>query len=163
MRQILLIFIFLPFFSFSQIKKIEKSSKRTEIGSIVGLKIIKNESEFDNSISYNVVFSNLKYSQLNDVSSFSFNETGNDFNNLYSMIIEGFNFENTKPLRKVASNYKLYNEITLDIGSNQTLYLRYGKKGLAPITFQFYLIDENGIDSWSYWLSKKQINKLFSK
>ena len=71
MRQILLIFIFLPFFSFSQIKKIEKSSKRTEIGSIVGLKIIKNESEFDNSISYNVVFSNLKYSQLNDVSSFS--------------------------------------------------------------------------------------------
>lgn len=163
MKQISLILILLPFLSFGQIKKIENSLNRTEIGSIVGLKIIKFKSESDNSISYNVIYKNLKYNLLKDVSSFSFNETGNDFDNLYSMIIEGFNFENSKPLRKVALNYKLYNEIILDIGSNQTLYLRYGKKGLAPIAFQFYLIDENGVDSWSYWISKKQLNKLFSK
>tara|TARA_B100001093_G_scaffold508406_1_gene570540 strand:+ start:38 stop:493 length:456 start_codon:yes stop_codon:yes gene_type:complete len=146
-----------------QIKKIENTLKSTEIGSILGLKIIKYESKSDKSISYNVVYKNLKYNVLNESSSFSFNETGDDFDNLYSMIMDGFNFENKKPLRKVALNYKLYNEIILDIGSNQTLFLRYGKKGFAPIAFQFYLIDANGIESWSYWLSKKQINKLFQK
>ena len=163
MKKLLLILLCLPFIGFGQIKKIQNTLKRTEIGSILGLKIIKYESESDKSISYNVFYKNLKYNVLDDASSFSFNETGNDFESLYSMIMDGFNFENKKPLRKVALNYKLYNEIILDIGSNQTLYLRYGKKGFAPIAFQFYLIDANGIESWSYWLSKKQINKLFGK
>ena len=31
------------------------------------------------------------------------------------------------------------------------------------ISFQFLYKDELGIESWSYWLSKKQINKLFGK
>ena len=39
----------------------------------------------------------------------------------------------------------------------------YGKKGLAPITFKFLYKDESGNESWSQWLNKKQINKLFGK
>lgn len=37
------------------------------------------------------------------------------------------------------------------------------KLGFIVSAAKHRLIDENGIDSWSYWLSKKQINKLFAK
>jgi hypothetical protein len=79
------------------------------------------------------------------------------------MIIDGFNFEKKGVLYKHALNYKIYNEIIIDIGNGRRVFLMYGKKGLAPITFKFLYKDEHGTESWSQWLNKKQINKLFGK
>jgi len=159
MKKLLLILLCLPMIGFGQIQKVEKTT--TNVGSVVGLDI--NKIDTPNNVEYEVIFRNLKYVEINVISKFTFFETGSDFENLYSMIIDGYSFENTKVLYKHALNYKIYNEVTIDIGSNRTVSLLYGKKGFAPISFKFLYKDELGIESWSYWLSKKQINKLFGK
>jgi hypothetical protein len=165
MKKLLLILLCLPLIGFGQIKKIENTTTQKEIGkldNILGvMKIIEYDRE--NSVEYKIFFRNLKYMELNEYSEFSFYETGNDFDNLYSMIIEGFDFEDKGVLYKHALNYKIYNEIILDIGSDRRVFLMYGKKGFAPITFKFLYKDEYETESWSQWLNKKQINKLFGK
>jgi|TARA_Y100000385_G_scaffold282351_1_gene336630 hypothetical protein len=166
MRKILLILIFIPFIGKGQIKMIENTSSTQEIvgkleNALGVMKIFKYNKL--SSIFYNVSFKNMKYMELNDYTEFTFEETSNDFESLYSMIIDGFNFENKGVLYEHALNYKIYNEIILDIGKGRRVYLMYGKKGLAPIAFKFLYKDENGIEGWSQWLRLKQINKLFGK
>tara|TARA_B110000240_G_scaffold155938_1_gene173219 strand:+ start:182 stop:688 length:507 start_codon:yes stop_codon:yes gene_type:complete len=168
MKKLLLILLCLPLIGFGQINRIETGNdKRTEIGSLSNvlgdMKILKTVSEYSNLTTYNISYRNCKYMNINDYSEFTFNETGNDLENLYSMIIDEFDFEKKGVLYKHALNYKIFNEIKIDIGKGRTLFLMYGKKGLAPITFKFLYKDESGNESWSQWLNKKQINKLFGK
>jgi len=163
-----LILLCLPLIGFGQINRIETGNDtKTEIGSLNNMlgemKILKTKSEYSNLTTYKISYRNCKYMNINDYSEFSFNETGNDLENLYSMIIEGFDFKNKGVLYKHALNYKIFNEIIIDIGKGRTLFLMYGKKGFAPITFKFLYKDEFGAESWSQWLNKKQINKLFGK
>ena len=165
MKKLLFILLALPMIGFGQIKRIENTSTQKEIGkldNILGvMKIVKHDRE--NSVEYKISFRNLKYMELNKYSEFNFNETGSDLENLYLMIMDGFDFEKKGVLYKHALNYKIYNEIIIDIGKERRVSLMYGKKGLAPITFKFLYNDENGTESWSQWLNRKQINKLFGK
>ena len=168
MKKLLLILLCVPLIGLGQIKKIERAESKvtkSEIGSLSNIlgemKILKHESS--GTIMYTIEYRNCKYMETVSYSEFDFFETGDDLDNLYSMIIEGFNFTNKEVLYKHALNYKIYNEIILDIGDEKTLFLLYGKKGFAPITFKFLYKDQYGTESWSQWLNKKQINKLFSK
>ena len=165
MKKLLLILLCFPMIGFGQIKRIENTTTQKEIGSyshLLGvMKIIKYDRE--NSVEYKISFRNVKYMELNEYSDFTFEETGSDLENLYSMIMDGFDFEKKGVLYKHALNYKIYNEIIIDIGKERRVFLMYGKKGLAPITFKFLYKDEYGTESWSQWLNRKQINKLFGK
>ena len=165
MKKLLLILLCLPFIGFGQIKRIENTTTQKEIGkldNILGvMKIIKYDRE--NSVEYKISFRNVKYMELNEYSEFNFYETGSDLEDLYLMIMDGFDFEKKGVLYKHALNYKIYNEIIIDIGKERRVFLMYGKKGLAPITFKFLYKDEYGTESWSHWLNRKQINKLFGK
>ena len=165
MKKLLLILLCLPMIGFGQIKKIENTTTQKEIGKLDNILGVMSITKYNkiNSVDYKVYFRNCKYMELNVYSEFTFEETGSDLENLYSMIIDGFNFEKKGVLYKHALNYKIYNEIIIDIGKERRVFLMYGKKGLAPITFKFLYKDEYGTESWSQWLNKKQINKLFGK
>ena len=165
MKKLLLILLCLPMIGLGQIKKIENTTTQNVIGKLDNILGVMSITKYHriSSVDYKVYFRNLKYMELNVYSEFTFEETGSDFESLYSMIIDGFNFEKKGVLYKHALNYKIYNEIIIDIGNGRRVFLMYGKKGLAPITFKFLYKDEHGTESWSQWLNKKQINKLFGK
>jgi hypothetical protein len=165
MKKLLLILLCAPMIGVGQIKKIENTTTQKEIGKLDNILGVTSITKYNknNSVNYKVYFRNCKYMELNVYSEFTFEETGGDFESLYSTIIDGFNFEEKGVLYKHALNYKIYNEIILDIGNGNRVFLIYGKKGFAPITFKFLYKDEHGAESWSQWLNKKQINKLFGK
>jgi hypothetical protein len=172
MKKLLLIFFCLPILGLGQIKKINNTNSSTEIeigrladrlGILGEMKLLKYNYHESKKVTYKVSFKNLKYMNLNQYSSFEFIETGEDFESLYNMILEGFDLPKGEVLYKHALNYKIYHEILIDIGNDRVVYLMYGKKGFAPITFKFLYKDEYGVESWSLWLNKKQISKLFGK
>ena len=165
MKKLLLILLCLPMIGLGQIKRIENTTTQKKIGKLDNILGVMSITKYNkiNSVDYKVYFRNCKYMELNDYSEFTFEETGSDLESLYSMIIDGFNFEKKGVLYKHALNYKIYNEIIIDIGKERRVFLMYGKKGFAPITFKFLYKDEYGTESWSQWLNKKQINKFFGK
>tara|TARA_B110000459_G_C16419236_1_gene406680 strand:+ start:42 stop:512 length:471 start_codon:yes stop_codon:yes gene_type:complete len=155
MKKLLLILLCVPLIGLSQIKKIEKNWETIIVGKLPDrglgtMKIIKETLIDGNIVAYSFMFKNCKYMEIKDVGSFSFIETDGDFEGLYSMIIDGY-----KILPKD-------NEIRLDIGDGNTLILEY-KSDFGLKSMRFYHIDNNSIHSWSQWLIKKQMKKLFTK
>ena len=153
MKKTLYILLFLPLLGFGQIKKIEKTFTEYKIGVLPDrglgtMELIKYEA--DSLTSYNLLYKNLKYMNINDYSTISFRETGGDLQGLYSKIIDGF-----KTLPKD-------NEIRLDIGDGNTLILEY-RSNFRIISMRFYHINKTGLHSWSQWLAKKQLIRLFDK
>jgi len=154
MKKVLYIMLLLiPLVGFGQIKKIQTSIEENTIGSLPDrglgvMELIKYES--DSSTVYELLYKNLKYMDINDYSTFHFEDTGGDLNALYSMIIDGFT---TQPKE---------NKIRLDIGNGNTLILEY-RSNFRIISMRFYHINKLGLDSWSQWLSKKQLIRLFDK
>lgn len=171
MKKLFYLILIIPFLSFGQITKVEREPVvENIIGSINDLgfgigpmELVEITNSNNTTTKYRISYKNLKYMELSEYSSFNFYETGGDLEALYTLIMEGFDAPNEKVLYKHALNYKIYNEITVDIGEDGTIFLMYGKKGFAPITFKFLHKDKFGAESWSMWLSKKQINKLFGK
>ena len=114
MKKLLLILLCLPMIGFGQIKKIENTTTQKEIGKLDNILGVTSITKYNkiNSVDYKVYFRNCKYMELNVYSEFTFEETGSDLENLYSMIIDGFNFEKKGVLYKHALNYKIYNDIS---------------------------------------------------
>ena len=95
MKKLLLVLLCLPMIGFGQIKKIENTTTQKEIGKLNNMLGVMSITKYNriNSVDYKVYFRNLKYMELDVYSEFTFQETGNDLESLYSMIIDGFNFE----------------------------------------------------------------------
>lgn len=114
-----------------------------KIGEVSGIKITKQNN------TYTITYENIKYQQITDLKRFSFVDTDNAFDNLYQMIINGFN-ENPK------------SDIMLEL-PNDIVWLHFVKY-LGVVTFQFYQsVNKTEVIAFSRYLTKKQVQKLFGK
>jgi hypothetical protein len=130
----------------AQITKIE-SQKEVEIGKVgaMGSTTIAC-TKYGDSL-YVFSFRNIKYQTIIEFDSFSFYDKDQAFENLYSIIIEGF--------EKIPEE-----DIAIEIPDG-TLYLHYvNSMGVTSIQFLYY---ENGVFSNSAFLTKRQVLKLFGK
>jgi len=148
MKKITLFLILINCICFGQIKQLE-TTKRNEIGKIapMGVFIVSLE-KIDNSI-YVFTYRDVQYSTINEYKHFSFDETGNDLENLYSIISNGFNDMPKEP-------------IMLEMKKGEYLFLNYTKMmGVKNVQFGVSTITQpNG---YCRGLTKKEINKLFGK
>lgn len=143
MKQLLFIsFIFLGVNLFGQIKVIETPTTET-IGKLQGIKIEKTGNI------YYITYDNLKYLNITDIKSFSFEDVDNAFENLYQMIIKGFDEVPEK-------------DIMIDL-PNDIIWLHF-EKNMGIVSFQFYQnVNKTDVVAYSRYLTKKQVQKLFGK
>ncbi len=114
-----------------------------KIGEVSGIKITKQNN------TYTITYENIKYQQITDLKRFSFVDTDNAFDNLYQMIINGFN-ENPK------------SDIMLEL-PNDIVWLHFVKY-LGVVSFQFsQSVNKTEVIAFSRYLTKKQVQKLFGK
>jgi len=134
----------ISFFTFAQIK-IDDSIKPTLIGKVSQGQVTLEKLDDQYSICYN----DAKFLVVDSFKCFSFTEKNNDLQNLYQLIIKGF--------EQVPKD-----NIRLDL-PNDKIELRF-TKNLGIVSMQFHHFDKNsGVYGFSTYLTKKQINKLFGK
>ena len=143
MKQLLFIsFIFLGINLFGQIKVIEAPDNET-IGEIQGIKIEKTGNV------YTFIYDNLKYPNTTDIKSFSFEDIDNSFENLYQLIMKGFD--------------EVPNDDIMIKLPNDTIWLHF-EKNMGIVSFQFYhSVSNTEVIAISRYLTKKQVIKLFGK
>lgn len=135
-----LTFLFFTTLGFSQIKKI-KTEKTQKIGKSANVTCEKTGN------TYIFTYRDINFSQLEEYKSFAFEDVQNAFEELYKIIIKGFEEVPKEPI-----------ELKLP---NQIITLKYMKSfGVVNLTI---LSDENGIIGRSEYLTKRRINKLFGK
>ncbi len=143
---------FIPLFllSISMLGQINviKTEPLVEIGKVGAfgsndVSIRKDES----SKTYFFSYKDITYKQLTNLESFSFVDEKNAFDNLYNMIIKGFD---DMP----------ESDIVLELP--RTIVSLHFTKAMGIVNFQF-IQNKNGVMSISRYLTKKQVNKLFGK
>jgi hypothetical protein len=123
--------------------------KAIEIGKIapMGMFIISMEKTKD---TYTVTYRDYKFIQITEIKSFSFKDENNAFEDLYAMIIKGFD---TMPEE----------DTMLELGGKH-VWLHYEKSMGFPVFRFAHAVDANAnVIGFSQLLSKKQVIKLFSK
>lgn len=139
---IILCFMLSVLFVNGQITIID-TPESVKIGEVPGIKITKQKN------TYTITYENIKYQQITDFKSFSFVDTDNAFDNLYQMIINGFN-ETPK------------SDIMLEL-PNDIVWLHF-EKLLGVVSFQFsQSVNKTDVFAFSRYLTKKQVQKLFGK
>ena len=148
MKSLLLITLLLcSTLGFSQIQTIKKS-KKVEVGRVgpMGKQNLWCERE---GITYTFYYKDVKSPGMATVKSFSFKDIDNAFDNLFELIMEGFQampIENTM--------VKLPKDV---------IWLHY-EKIVGATSFQFWHGDGNKMDAGvSQLLTKAQVQKLFGK
>ncbi|MEJ5105501.1 hypothetical protein [Chryseobacterium sp. MYb328] len=152
MKYFLSIFtIFLSIFCFSQLKVVDdKGPKMIEVGKVgpmgtTNISMLKSE---DDKI-YCFEYQDMKFTQINTWKKFCFINENDDINNLYNLIIDGFE-------KNINNEVKLESQL-------HYITLRFEKQ-LGVMNFDFAAKDKStGIVGYSRYLSKKQVNKLFGK
>ena len=144
MKNILLLFIFLPVFSFSQINASEVDNVKVGEISMFGSWLMELESS-SNDDWYAFRFRNISYQHIVDVESFLIQKK--DLDSFYSLLktnLEGLSRSESK-------------EIEVELATDDKLTLKFQK---GRVSFWLY----NGV-SWSYsqYFKLKHINKLFGK
>lgn len=139
---------------FSQIKVVEEKDKdhtETLIGEIKSAGVFMMKCVLvgwkNGDTTYMFFFNNAKYQQITDVKSFVFNETGGDFEKLYTLIKSTLEAKEKKQIELELKGAKL----TLDFQKAM---------GISSVQFQLY---EDNVFSYSSYFTLKQINKLFGK
>ena len=92
-----LVLLLITIGSYGQIKKIEVG-KSTLIGKIAPLGFLVVSLEKTESNNYLFYYRDIGAAPLDIYKSFTFKETGNDLENLYNMIIEGFDSDSKEPI-----------------------------------------------------------------
>lgn len=147
-NSILLFTLIITTVGYSQIKKIDVQEPEL-IGQIapMGNLHIKCEKTGD---TYTFTYSDVTYQHIDEYKSFSFKDVDNAFDNLYEMIIKGFEEgpeENT--MIEIPDGF---------------LWLDYTKSlGVVNFRFQHSPGSSGEITGYSIWLTKKKLNKLFGK
>lgn len=143
MKKLNLLLFLLPIYSFTQIQVYE-AKKTSKIGEVGNHSYI---SKTDNT--YSVCFQDIKFTQLTNIKCFDFQDLDNDFENLYNMIIKGF-------------DEKKEQRINLDL-PNELVDIKF-VKNMGIVSLQFSMINKNThIVSISPYYTRKQIDKLFGK
>lgn len=135
--------------AFAQIK-IDNSPNSITIGKITAGSITlskKNDTELGDV--YSICYNDAKFTKIDSFKCFGFIETGNDLDKFYNVIMEGFDSspkENIKldfPLDKIELNFE---------------------KMMGIVSMRFNQFNKRtGIYSYSGFVTKKQIDKLFNK
>lgn len=131
----------------AQIKRVE-TAKREEIGKIAPMGSMSMILEQQGN-TYIITYRDVKYTSIDALKSFTFEETGTDLDNLYNMIMDGF--ENTPE-----------SDIKIEL-PNDTIWLHF-EKAMGIVNFQFIHAESKlEIYGYSQFLNKKQVTKLFGK
>jgi|GEM_PF-2558558 len=141
---ILLLTIVLSSGSFAQIR-IEHPEKTEQIGKIMaGLISLDKTGDI-----YRICYDDAKFTKIRAFKCFSFQETGNDLDNLYSIISKGF--EAGKK-----------DDIHLDLPDDKVV-LNF-EKHFGIVSMRFSQLDKStGIFGFSGYMTKKQVDRLFGK
>jgi hypothetical protein len=140
--------------TYSQINPIEEKDKEFEetlIGEIrqagaFRAKCVRYVSK-EKDTTYTIFFSNVKYQTITDVKHFSFDETGGDFEKLYSIIKINMEAKEKKDV-----------EIPLQVGK---LILSFERMmGVSSMQLQWF---SKGILSYSSYFTLNNYKKLFGK
>lgn len=143
------LFILVTSSVYSQLKVVEQP-KTIEVGKIgpLGMTTMilsKNES---GSV-YCLDYKDIKFKHISEWKKFCFINENNDVDNLYNMIIDGFE-------KMPEKDIKLESQL-------HYIYLHF-EKNLGVISFQFYAQDkQTGVTGESAYMQKKQVMKLFGK
>lgn len=148
----LLLMLLVASVSFGQLKRVETTKvERIEIGKIqpLGSPLLMEITKSGNS--YNFNYKDQKFEILEQYESFTLEETGSDFEELYKMIEEGL-----KTIPK--------EDIMLEL-NNQYVWLNFEKFLGAPVVRFSSSTSKSGSAhiSMSNQFTKKQIDKLFGK
>jgi hypothetical protein len=143
------LFIFNPIFAQISIEPPSKTIE-TEVGKFEDLASFwASCSKYTNDsiVSYTFFFKNIEYQTIVDIKSFSFMETGNDYENFYNTISENLKVKEEK-------------RITINLPKG-TLFLEFGlSMGKTLVAFVW---NEDGVSSTSRYFNQKQIDKIFGK
>ncbi len=140
--------------TYSQINPIEEKDKEFEetlIGEIrqagaFRAKCVRYVSK-EKDTTYTIFFDNAKYQTISDIKYFSFNETGGDFEKLYSIIKNNMESKERKDVEIPLKNGKLI------LGFERMM-------GVSSMQMKWY---SNGILSYSSYMTLNQYKKLFGK
>ncbi len=149
MKKLLLSFIMIAivFFGFSQIKKIDVPES-IEIGKIAILGDLQISCEKRGN-AYTFFYRDVTFTQVTDFKSFSFKDTDNAFENLYRMILDGFD----NPPKE---------DIMIEIPDG-FIWLSF-TKAVGIVNFRFgHSVGKTDVIGFSTWLTKKKVDKLFGK
>ena len=144
-----LIFLFLVSTTcFSQIKKVE-TEKSIDIGKIGAMGQTWIECTKSGN-TYTFLYQDLKYQQITEYKSFSFEDVDNAFDNLYETMLNGL--EN-----------KPNEDIMLEL-PNDIIWLKF-KKSFGKTTVEFWhAVNKNSdVLGYSVWMDKKRLAKVFGK
>ncbi|MDV4024910.1 hypothetical protein CMT52_11260 [Elizabethkingia anophelis] len=131
-------------FLFSQIK-VDNSPNPIQIGKITAGSITLDKT----GDKYTFCYNDAKFTKIDSFKCFSFIETGSDLDNLYNIIMGGFE---TAPKEN----------IKLDL-PNDKVELHF-EKMMGVVSMRFSQLNkETGVYGYSGYMSKKQVNKLFGK
>ena len=137
---LLLFAVFMSFYSFSQIKKIKDTS--VMIGKVQHISCKKSNDL------YTFTYNDHKFTHINDFKSFSLNEK--DFNDLFSVIMDGFK-DNPKEDLEIET-------------PNDILVLGFSKNlGVASMNIIHFVNKNSEVAGLTRYLTKKQVIKLFGK
>lgn len=144
----LLSFLLFYSVSFGQIKEV-KTEPTELIGKIgaIGETWIKIEKSGN---VYIFTYKDMKYQQLSEFKSFSFEDIDNAYDNLYNTIVKGLKEVPQEP-------------IMLEIPDG-FLWLEFGKTlGQPFVTFSHSIGKSGNVIGKSTWMNKKKLDKLFGK
>lgn len=139
-RLIIITFLLITSFSFSQIKKVD-NTEAILIGKVNGINCYK----VDNL--YTFKYNDANYIHIDAFKSFYFEDINNSFNKLYKIIMDGFNNAPQK-------------DIKIEIPKGD-LILQY-KKVIGTVNLTIF-INQNDVSGKTIFLTKRRVNKLFGK
>ena len=146
-KSITILVLLLTTFSFSQIKKLDTPAL-TMIGKISPLGNLVVSIEKSDSNNYVFTYRDVNLSPLDVYKHFYFKETGSDFDNLYQIIIDGFDNPPKDTIVIEIPDGNLFISYTKNMGVNSVILS--SKTTGVPMGF-------------CRALSKRDINKLFGK
>ena len=133
-------FLLVTGFGYSQIKKVE-NTKENLIGKVNGIECTKIGEK------YTFIYNDANYIHIDEYKSFTFKDVDDSFDNLYNIIIDGFNDVPEEDIKvKIPEGH---------------LILQY-KKVVGVVNLIIYA-DQNHESGKTSYLTKRRIMKLFGK
>ncbi|SZD72039.1 Uncharacterised protein [Candidatus Ornithobacterium hominis] len=143
---ILLIFLVISGFCFSQIKVTDITTNCEKIGNFGSF--VKLEKCDDGNAVF--TYQDTKYDKITNYKSFSFEDADNSVDELYNVFLEGLNGNEDK-------------EIKIEL-PNDTIIIKFEKVfNKKMIAYTFHSVNNTGVVGEVIFLDKKRLNKIFNK
>ncbi|MDC3314928.1 hypothetical protein OAV08_00995 [Flavobacteriaceae bacterium] len=143
MKKLLLLLMFVPLMTIGQVKKMDSKAEEVGVAKNFGVEIAKLSKVAGEPDYYFFTYNNLKYDIITDVDSFGFKDIDGAFDYLYNGIV--------------------------DVYKNKSKAVEFElADGMLSVQHQmgavrFYFINKAGVDSWTGYMTKKQMATLFGK